>query len=307
MSSSLLDNPKLFRHLVEDLPVGIFMVDRDGLILFWNRGAEHLTGHLSHEAVGHVFEDVVRACNRLGNRLSGELCPVTQTLSTGQPQHCTAFYMHKNGHRLAVQIRTLPIHEYGDPTASVSVLFEEAFVYREDSAGPPMFGCLDGSTGIPSERLTRAVLHECMASVAGSHLGFGVVRIRLLGLEEFHAKHGPQSVVPFLRTAAHTLRRSLNPENFLGRWGEHEFLAVVPSASPVIMATTAETLWNLLKHSEVSWWGDRFPVEAEVGYAVATENSNLESLLREMRPSHSNIAAKAVAAGMAGNFGTLRG
>src|ERR1019366_699534 len=67
----------------------------------------------------------------------------------------------------------------------------------------------DATTGIPLRRLTRAVLNECMAGVEESHLGFGVLRIRVLGLEEFRAKHGPQSVVPFLRTTAHTLRHSL--------------------------------------------------------------------------------------------------
>jgi len=112
MSSHLLENPKLFRHLVEDLPVGIYIVDQDGLIRFWNRGAERLTGHLSHEVVGHVFEDIVRACNRRGNSLSGGHCPVTLTLSQRQPQHWTAYYLHKNGHRVAVTIRTLPILEY---------------------------------------------------------------------------------------------------------------------------------------------------------------------------------------------------
>src|SRR6202521_4752467 len=104
MSSNLLDNPKLFRHVVEDLPVGIYIVDQDRRIRFWNRGAEHLIGHLSHEVVGRVLEDVVQACDRRGNRLSGERCPVTMTLSQRQPQHCSAFYLHKNGHCAAVKL-----------------------------------------------------------------------------------------------------------------------------------------------------------------------------------------------------------
>jgi GGDEF domain-containing protein len=170
-----------------------------------------------------------------------------------------------------------------------------------------MYGCLDATTGLPSQRLTQAVLNQCMASVGESHLAFGLLRIRLLRLEEFRAKHGPQSVVPFLRTAALTLRHSLNAENFLGCWGEHEFLAVLQSASPVMIATTAETLWNLLKHSEVSWWGDRFLVEAEVAYTVATAGNSLETLLREMKPSHSSVTAKAAAAGAANESGPLRG
>ena len=307
MPSDFLDNPKLFRHLVEDLPVGIYIVDRDRRIRFWNRGAEHLTGHLGHEVVGHVLEDAVQACDRRGNSLSGERCPVTMTIHLRQPQQCTAFYLHKNGHRTAVRIRTQPILEYGDAIGGSTVFFEEAFVYREELSGPAMYGCLDRTTGVPSRRLTRAVLNECMAGMEESHLGFGLLRIRVLGLEGFRAKHGPQSVMPFLRTAAQTLRHSLDAENFLGCWEENEFLAVLPSASPMMVATTAEILWNLLSHSEVLWWGDRFMVEAQVAYTVATAGSDLESLLREMKPSHSKGIAKAVAMGVASVSGRPRG
>src|SRR5450631_1485661 len=293
MSSNLLDNPKLFRHVLEDLPVGIYIVDRELRIRFWNHGAEQLTGHLAHEVVGHILEEVVQSCNRRGNSLSGEHCPVTMTLNQRKAQRCTASYLHKNGHRSAVTIRTRPILEAGDAITGAAILFEEAFVYREESLGPPMYGCLDAITGIPSQRLTRAVLKECMAGVEESHLGFGMLRIRVLGMEEFCSKHGPQSVVPFLRTAAQTLRSNLDAEYFLGCWGENEFLAVLPSASPVMVAIKAETLWNLLRHSEVTWWGDRFMVEAEVAYTVATAGSELESLLQEMKPSHSSGMAKA--------------
>jgi PAS domain S-box-containing protein len=309
MFSNLLDNPKLFRHVLEDLPVGIYIVDRDGLIRFWNHSAEHLTGHLSQEVVGHVFEDIVQACDRRGASLKGEHCPVTTTLRQQKPQQFTAFYLHKNGHRVPVNIRTQPILEYGDAIGGVTILCEEALAHREESTGPPMYGCLDATTGIPSRRLTRAVLNECVAGAAESHLGFGLLRIRVLGLEKFRSKHGPQSVLPFLRTAAHTLRHSLDAESFLGCWEENEFLAVLSSASPVTVATTAETLWNLLSHSEVLWWGDRFPIEAEVTYTVASAGNDLESLLREMKPSHSNGTAKAnaTAAGAAKDPGHWRG
>ena len=310
MSSDFLDNPKLFRHLVEELPVGIYIVDRDGLIRFWNHGAEHLTGHLSHDVVGHLFEDVVQACDRRGNSLSGERCPVAMTLHLRQPQRCTVFYLHKNGHRTAVRIHTRPISEYGeygDAIGGTTVLFEEALVYREELSGPPMYGCLDATTGVPSRRLTRAVLNECMAGMEESHIGFGLLRIRVLGLEEFRSKHGPQSVVPFLHTTAQTLRNSLDAENFLGCWGENEFLVVLPSASPVMVAMTAEILLNLLSHSEVSWWGDRFLVEAEVACTVATAGGDLESLLREMKPAHLKGIAKAAGAGVANVSGRSRG
>ncbi len=191
MSSGLLNNPKLFRHLVEDLPFGIYIVDGERRICFWNHGAERITGHLAHEVVGHILDDVVHTCDQDGNRLSGEQLPVRMTLQEREARQCTVSYLHKGGHRVAVKIRTRPIveyGEYGDTIGGASVLFEEALADREQSSEPPMYGCLDATTGIPSRRLTRAVVNECIAGTEESHLGFGVVRIRVLGLEEFRVE-----------------------------------------------------------------------------------------------------------------------
>ena len=288
MLSNFLDNPKFFQRLIEDLPIGIYVVDRDRIIRFWNQGAEHITGYLAQEVVGHVLEDVVQSCDRHGNNFTGEERPVTVTLNERRSLHCTAFFLHKSGHRVPVEVRTLPLPERGAGVEGVTVLFEEVFAYREESSAPAMYGCLDATTRIPSRRLTRALLNECMAGMEESQVGFGLLRIRVLGLEDFSKKHGPQSIAPFLRTAARTLRHSLNTENFLGCWGTYEFLAVLPSASPVTMATTAETLWNLLSHSEATWWGDRFLVNSKVAYTLATSGKDLAALLREMKPAHSS-------------------
>src|SRR5208283_1606748 len=221
MCRNFVDDPEFFRHVLEDLPVGVYIVDRDLRIRFWNHGAEQLTGYLAHEVVGHGLAEVVQACNRQGNSLSGESCPVAMTLGQRTAQQCVASYRHKSGHRSTLKIRTRPILEPGDAMAGVAVLFYAAFAYREEAA--PMYGCLDAVTGIPSRRLTQAVLAECMAGMEESQTGFGLLRIRVLGLEEFRVQHGPQSVAPFLRTAAQTLRHRLDAESFLGCWGEGEF------------------------------------------------------------------------------------
>jgi hypothetical protein len=75
----------------------------------------------------------------------------------------------------------------------------------------------------------------------------------------------------------------------------------------MMVAMKSEILWNLLSHSEVSWWGDRFLVEAEVAYTVATAGNDLESLLKEMKPSHSSGTAKAVVEGAAHDYIRSRG
>jgi PAS domain S-box-containing protein len=154
-------------------------VDQDRRIRYWNRGVERITGYLSHEVVGHVLDEAVQICDRRGNQLIGAHCPVTMTLSLRKPQQCAAFSLHKNGHRMAVRIRTRPILEYGDNIGGATVLAEEAFAYREASE-PPMYGWLDATTGIPSSLLTGALVNECISGLEATRHGFGVLRVRIL-------------------------------------------------------------------------------------------------------------------------------
>jgi len=308
MSANFFDNPGLFRTAVEELPVGVVIVDREKRIRFWNRGAEHIIGHLAHDVVGRMFTDhIAEACDQNGQSLYGENYAVTATLRDGQPHQINAFYLHKQGHRVAVKVHSQAIMKHGDLVEAALVLFEEALHSRE-SSDASRFGFLDAVTGVPAHRLTRAFLGEAMANMEESRRGFGLVRIRVLGLDEFRSKHGPQSIAPFLRATANTLRQSLEPATFLGRWGEDEFIAVLPSANPVATAGAAESVWGLVTHSEVRWWGDRFPVQAVVMHTVAQPGDKLEKLLNGLEPPHAAAAGRAIGIAQGGaQAGSLQG
>ena len=53
------DSAWLYRRIVEDSPIGILYADRDGMIRFWNRGAEAIFGHTSQEAIGQSLDLIV--------------------------------------------------------------------------------------------------------------------------------------------------------------------------------------------------------------------------------------------------------
>lgn len=299
MPSNFFDNPGLFRTAMEELPVGIYIVDRDQRIRFWNRGAEAIIGHLAHEVVGRMYSECF-ACDQHGHTLCGNDCPVTATLRDGQRQSITAFYLHKQGHRVPVHLRTQAIVRNGEQVEGAIVLFEEAAKSGDAAAEPSTYGCLDPVTGVPSHRLTRALLGECIAALQESRHPFGVLRIRVLRLDEFRSQHGPRSAIPFLQSAARTLRHCLHPDSFLGRWGEDEFIVVLPSANPLTTATTAELVWTLVTQSEVRWWGDSFPVQAVVTRTMAQPGDKLEKLMNGLEPAHAAAAGRAVGATSSG-------
>src|SRR5579872_5777924 len=54
---SELQDPEIFRTVLDTLQTGVSVTDRNGRILFWNQGAERVTGHKRHEVVGRGCRD----------------------------------------------------------------------------------------------------------------------------------------------------------------------------------------------------------------------------------------------------------
>src|ERR1700680_4118702 len=72
-----LQDPELFRTVLDSLQTGVFVADRNGKILFWNQGAERLTGHKRHEVVGRWCRDhILVQRNDQGCAACGGTCPL---------------------------------------------------------------------------------------------------------------------------------------------------------------------------------------------------------------------------------------
>ena len=50
---------RLLQQLVNDAPDAILIADREGMIRFWNRGAELIFGHAATEAVGQSLDLII--------------------------------------------------------------------------------------------------------------------------------------------------------------------------------------------------------------------------------------------------------
>ncbi|HEX6210201.1 MAG TPA: PAS domain S-box protein [Methylomirabilota bacterium] len=51
--------PWLFQRVVESMPEAVVVSDRDGVILFWNSGAEAMFGYTAAEAVGQTLDIII--------------------------------------------------------------------------------------------------------------------------------------------------------------------------------------------------------------------------------------------------------
>src|SRR6266550_3659393 len=162
-----LQDPDIFRTILESLQTGVYVVGRDGRILFWNQGAEKITGYLRHEALGRCCrENVLAHCNDHNCVQCGVSCPIAGTLHEGKSSQGEIYFRHKKGHRVPVYMRAVAIRDpHGSVIGAAESFDEQRLVSETDSSESNLAAhhCLDVGSGALTHELIQSHLRENVA------------------------------------------------------------------------------------------------------------------------------------------------
>lgn len=277
------DSPEIYRTILEELQTGVYLVDRDRRILFWNDGAEKITGYLRQDVVGAFCRDQLIANDpRSRNVLADAAAALTQAMRDGKPSIMNVSLRHKAGHRIFVRLRAVPIRNRQGAIIGVAESIEEDLAAsdwnrRQDKLA--VYGCLDAPTGVLNQGLTLSHLRESLAMFAEHRVPFSVALVEIDRIDHLRATYGAAVIAAVLRTAAQTLENSLRPTDFLGRYGDHRFLAILAECAEHEIESVAERLRKMVGSSEIQWWGDEWSVTASVGGTTARQGDTIEGIL----------------------------
>jgi two-component system, cell cycle response regulator len=296
----VLQDPEIFRNVLDSLQTGVCMADRSGKILFWNQGAERLTGHKQHEVVGRSCRDnILVHCNDQGCVACGAICPFTRTMVEGKSQEAKMQLRHKDGHPVHVLMRIAPLRDSRGSMIGLAESFDEQkFASDRDSNQQTLVehGCMDETTGVPNHEFTQFHVRENLAGFARYQLPFGVIAIQVDQLDRFRAAYGRQARDAVLRVVAQTMRNAFRPSDFLGRWAEDEFLAILINCGSSGVEQTWQRIRKMVACAGLRWWSDELSVTTSVGYASAQPGDTIESLVNRVQGSLQQSSVKPAAA-----------
>jgi len=107
---------ELFRSVLDGLHTGVYVADRSGKILFWNDGAERITGYLRQDMIGRVsLSNFLGQTDGDGNELADALSPISIAMRNGKPVDRQVSLRHKAGHRVPVQLHAFRYATSGAP------------------------------------------------------------------------------------------------------------------------------------------------------------------------------------------------
>ncbi len=285
--ADLLD-PEILRTVLDSLQTGVCLTDREKKIRFWNEGAERITGYHRHEVVGHSWkENTLPRCDGEACESCGATCPFSRSIQDGKAIETKLDLRHKEGHRTSVHLWMVPIRDAHGSVIGTAQSFDRRAQISERRREQSLatYGCLDEITGIPNHSFTEFNLRENLASFATYHLPFGIMLIEIDALDHFQSSYGREAAAAVLHVVAQTLKDSLRPTDFLGRWRKTQFLAILMNSTHSGVTAAAERIRRLVRCAHLEWWGDELKVSTSVGSATIQAGDTLEVLIERAHKS----------------------
>src|SRR5438552_823274 len=130
---SPLTEPEQLREIMNTIPVGLYLTDKEYRILFWNEAAERITGYKQQEVIGRCCrEKLIAHCDGADTCTTNTSCPLTQCMRSGRVVESDLFLRHKNGYQIPVRVKASPIRNTHGTIIGAAEVFEESALGRSN-------------------------------------------------------------------------------------------------------------------------------------------------------------------------------
>jgi diguanylate cyclase (GGDEF)-like protein/PAS domain S-box-containing protein len=260
----------LYRSILDNLYDGVYFTNRKREILYWNKGAERITGYASDEVVGHSCRDnLLNHVDAKGVQLCLGLCPLAACMVDGRPREAEVFLHHAAGHRVPVWVRVMPLRDaQGQIVGAVEVFSEAtgALADRHELRELRRAVRTDPLTGISNRQGLEGRLRGVLAEIEHHQGTAGLLFMDLDGFKKVNDTYGHDVGDQVLRMVAATLRHNVRKIDTVGRWGGEEFVVLLPDVPTAEeLEAIAEKLRMLVAHSRLDLPAAHLSVTISVG------------------------------------------
>jgi diguanylate cyclase (GGDEF)-like protein len=252
-------------------------------VSFWNQAATSITGFASVQIVGRPLPE----------SLQGLLAPVTSesavAKAANESSHSVVVHLRQeNLQDVAVQAQTRLLRDSLGQRTGLAVSFHPTRGLDVLAHGE--------STDSEQLKQSQADLEERLQSAydefTHKNAKLGVLWITVDQGEQIKHTHGAKAFDGMLDVTERVLALGLHPDEFIGRWGESEFLILSHERNLEVLGSHAFTLVGLARTADFRWWGDRISVTVSIGAAQVGADETLANLLeRAKRAMHASLHA----------------
>jgi len=270
--------------LLDSLFDGVYFVDTERRITYWNAAAERISGYPREEVLGSRCSDnLLRHLDAHGCELCLEECPLSATIQDGNSREVSVFLHHALGHRIPVSVRTSPVRDdngqiigaveiFSDNSNSLQILHEYEKLKQD--------AYLDTLTGVGNRRYGEMTLSTRIFEMHNHSIPFGILFLDIDHFKNFNDRYGHKTGDDVLVMVAKSISYSLRKMDVVARWGGEEFIVILPGATGVIIKSVSERIRILIEQSFILAGESKLNVTVSIGATMSLENDSAESIVR---------------------------
>lgn len=269
--------------LLDSLFDGVYFVDTNRRITYWNAAAERITGYSKANVIGSCCADnMLRHIDANGRELCLDGCPLAATIQDGKTRESGVFLHHALGHRVPVSVRTSPVRDdtgnivgaveiFSDNSSSLQILHEYERLKQD--------AYLDALTAVGNRRYGEMLLSTRMFDLRTHDTPFGVLFMDIDHFKHFNDTYGHKTGDDVLVMVAKSISLSLRNMDVVVRWGGEEFIVVLPGATGLIVKAVSERIRILIENSFIVTGEGTLHVTISIGATVSRADDTVETIV----------------------------
>lgn len=273
--------PDFLEHLYD----GVYILGRDQKIEYWNQAARRIAGYSFPEVLGKTCHDhiLTHLSDEGQNLCHTPLCPIDRAFQDKQPYETQAYLQHKEGHRVPVDIRTIPIRDESGQVIKVIEIFREQLLpesIQQKIAELEKLALLDTLTGLANRRFAEITIVSRLAETQRNVWPFGLLFLDIDNFKSINDSFGHDAGDRTLIAVAKTLVNTLRTYDFVSRWGGEEFVVLAINVGQEKLLKVAEKLRAFMEKSTFPLGSAHRQVTVSIGAALVRPEDTVETLVR---------------------------
>jgi two-component system, cell cycle response regulator len=264
------------QDLLNQLFEGVYVVDTQRKIVFWNKGSERITGYQSEEVVNkYCHNNLLQHVDEQGKLLCFAGCPLHHTIQTGELQEAHVYLKHKEGYRVPVSVKSIPLYnENKNIIGAIEIFTDERFQKEviDENVSLKHELMKDPLTQIPNRRYFEFSLKNMIEEYQQFNQRFGVLMFDIDYFKVINDTYGHILGDEILKLVSKSLTSSIKRHDVVSRWGGEEFIGLFAVDNENDLRAVAERLRNVVMKSSYLHETKDIQVTVSIGGAMIYPN-----------------------------------